>query len=62
MKKRVQRNFTPWPQNQDRLVFAEEKLSLNPAELINEVLEKHLKTHIEAKAKRIREALSVPVP
>jgi hypothetical protein len=62
MKKRVQRNFVPWAGNQERLAFAEEKLSFNPNELINEVLEKHLKTHIEVKAKKLREALSLPIP
>jgi hypothetical protein len=60
--KRVQRNFKPWPVNQERLNYAEEKLGLNPAELINEVLEKNLRQTIEAKARKLREALSVPVP
>jgi hypothetical protein len=55
------RTFRPWPQNRDRLAFAE-KLELNVSEVINEVLEKHLKTHLETKTKSIREALSVPIP
>jgi hypothetical protein len=61
-KEKVQRNFRPWESNQERLVFAEEKLGLHVPDLINEVLEKHLKNHIEGKAKKLREALSVPVP
>ncbi len=55
------RTFRPTTVNQDRLAFAE-KLDLNVSELINEVLEKHLKTHLEQKTKKIREALSVPIP
>ena len=63
MEKRYeQRTFRPWPTNQERLSFADEKLGLNVSEVINEVLEKHLKSHLEAKAKRLREALSTPVP
>ena len=54
--------FRPWTQNQDRLAFAKEKLGLNISELINEVLDKHLKIHMEQKAKKLREALSVPIP
>jgi G3E family GTPase len=59
--KKVQRNFKPWPENQERLNFAE-RIGLNPTELINETLREHLKTVLEAKAKKIREALSVPIP
>lgn len=55
------RTFKAWPQNQERLAFAE-KLDLNVSEIINEVLEKHLKTHLEVKTRKIREALSVPIP
>ena len=54
--------FRPWTQNQDRLVFARETLGLNVSELINEVLDKHLKKHMEEKAKKLREALSAPIP
>lgn len=60
--KRLQRNFKPSPQNQERLVFAEEKLGFSATEVINEVLEKHLKEHLAAKTKKLREALSVPIP
>jgi len=55
------RTFKPWPQNQERLAFAE-KLDLNVSELINEVLEKHLRSHLEAKTRKLREELSAPVP
>lgn len=55
------RTFKAWPRNQERLEFAEQ-LDLNVSELINEVLEKHLKTHLEIKTKKLREQLSVPVP
>jgi len=55
------RTFKAWPENQERLAFAE-KLDLNVSELINEVLQQHLKTHLEKKTKKIREALSVPIP
>jgi hypothetical protein len=57
----MNRTFRPWPENQERLAFAE-KLELNISEVINEVLEKHLKTHLETKTKQLREALSVPIP
>jgi predicted DNA-binding protein len=61
-KKKVQRNFRPWPKNQERLEYADEKLGFNVSELINEILETHLKSHIEAKTKKLREALSTPIP
>ena len=60
MKKREQRNFRPSPINQERLEFAD-KIGLNVSELINEVLEKHLKPTMENKAKEIREALALPI-
>ena len=55
------RTFRPWPENQERLDLAD-KLGINVSELINEALEKAAKPIIEAKAKKLREALSVPVP
>ncbi len=60
-KQRVQRNFRPWPENQERLEFAE-KIGLNVSELINEILKDQLKPRLEKKAKQIREAVSAPVP
>jgi len=60
-EKLTQRSFKAWPRNQERLEFAEQ-LDLNVSELINEVLEKHLKPHLESKTKKLREQLSVPVP
>ena len=59
--RKVQRNFKPWPENQERLEIAD-KLGLSASELINEVLDKHLKNHLESKTKKLREALSVPIP
>jgi len=53
--------FRAWPENQERLEFAR-RVGLNPSELINEVLKENLKKHLEAKVKKVREALSVPVP
>jgi hypothetical protein len=55
------RTFRPWKENQERLEFAE-KLELNVSEVINEVLKKHLKDHLETKMKKLREALTAPVP
>jgi len=60
-KKRRFRSFVPWPENQERLEFAD-NIGLNVSELINEVLEKSLKATMETKAKKLREALSVPIP
>ena len=59
--KLAQRTFRPWIENQERLEFAE-RLDLNVSELINEILSKHLRSQIEGKTKKLREALSVPVP
>jgi hypothetical protein len=61
MKKEKSRTFRPTPENQERLEFAD-RIGLNVSELINEVLETHFKTHMETKARTIREALSVPIP
>ena len=55
------RTFRPWPENQERLEFAE-KLDLNVSEVINEVLRDNLKRHLETKTRKLREALSVPIP
>jgi len=56
------RSSRPWEGNRDRLNFAEEKLKLNISELVNEVLDQHLRHHLEQKTKQLREALSVPIP
>lgn len=61
MKTRGYRSFRPTPENQERLEFAE-RLDLNVSELINEALQRSAKEIIEKKAKKLREALSVPVP
>ena len=55
------RTFRPWPENQERLEFAE-KIGVNVSELINELLKDHLKPRLEKKAKAVREAVAAPVP
>jgi len=55
------RSFRPSAKNRARLAFAD-KIGLNVSELVNEVLEKHLKEAIEDRARKIREAVSAPVP
>lgn len=62
MKVAHSRNFRPWPTNQERLDFADKTLGLNVSEVINEVLEQHLRKHLETKTRKLREALSVPIP
>jgi hypothetical protein len=62
MDNRVQnRTFRPTQENQERLKFAE-SLDLNVSEVINEALSESAKRIIERKVRRLREALSVPVP
>jgi hypothetical protein len=58
-KRATQRNFRPWPDVQERLEVAED-LGLNVSQLINEVLERYLSEHLQAKAKRIRTTLEAP--
>ena len=60
-KKTVQRTFRAWPENQERLEFAE-KIGLNVSEVVNEVLEKYLKPTLEQKTKKLRETLAAPCP
>ena len=55
------RTFRPSPVNQERLELAD-KLGINVSELINEALEASAKKIIEAKTRKLREALSVPIP
>ena len=59
-KKSTTRTFRPWSTNQERLEIAD-KIGLNVSELINEVLDKHLKPEMARKAVKIREALALPV-
>jgi post-segregation antitoxin (ccd killing protein) len=60
-KKAVPRNFRVWPENQERLEFAE-KVGLNVSEVLNEALTKSLKATLEKMLKEKREALAVTVP
>jgi post-segregation antitoxin (ccd killing protein) len=55
------RTFRPNAQNQERLKIAD-NLGLNVSELINEALDKCAKKLIEDKTRKLREALSVPIP
>lgn len=55
------RAFRAWPDNQERLEFAE-KIGVNISELINEILRDNLKPRLEKKTKQLREALTAPVP
>ncbi len=52
--------FRAWPKNWERLQIAK-TLGINISELINEVLDKHLKTEMENKADKIRKALNVKI-
>ena len=61
MDKAKHRTFRPWPQNQERLDLAD-KLGINVSELINESLDRAARKIIEEKTKKLREALSVPIP
>ena len=54
------RSFRAWSINQEWLAVAD-SLGLNVSELINEVLEKHLKAELENKSAQIRKALSLKV-
>lgn len=55
------RTFRAWPENEERLAFAK-RIGLDVTELVNEVLAKGLKPVLEQKAKKIREAVTAPVP
>lgn len=61
VKAKPGRTFRPWPENQERLEFAE-KIGLNVSELINEILRDALKPRLEKKARAIREAVAAPIP
>jgi hypothetical protein len=51
--------------NQERLEYAK-KLELNVSQIVNELLEKHLKGYLEKakadKTRQLRETLEAPVP
>lgn len=59
--KTTPRAFRAWPENQERLEFAE-KIGINVSELINELLKDYLKPRLEKKVKAVREAVAAPVP
>lgn len=55
------RGFRAWPENQERLEFAK-KLGINLGDVINRSLKLSAKKVIEDETKKLREALSVPIP
>lgn len=55
------RAFKAWPENQERLEYAE-KIGLNVSELINEILHDNLKPRLEKKVKAVREVIAAPIP
>jgi len=59
------RGFRPRLKTQERLEFAE-RVGINCSELINEVLEKHLREHLakelQDRKSKLREALEAPLP
>jgi hypothetical protein len=59
------RGFRLWEQNAERLEYAQ-KIGLNPSELVNRLLEEHLKPLLErersVREKELRAVLSAPVP
>lgn len=59
--KTVQRYFRPTEANEKRLATAQE-LGMNVNDIVNEALEKCGKVIIEAKMKKLREALAVDIP
>jgi len=60
MKKFASRTFRPWQQNDDELKVADD-LGMNVSQLINEVLEEHLRDHMKKKVERMRRTLSQSV-
>lgn len=55
------RSFRPWPQTQQLFAFAEDQ-KFNVSELLNEIVVKHLKRHIEHKVNAQTRALQQLAP
>jgi hypothetical protein len=59
------RSFRLWEENRSRLDYAA-KIGLNASEIVNELLSKHLRGHLEAarkaQAERLKTALAEPIP
>lgn len=55
------RAFRPSGKNQERLDYAD-KIGLNVSELINNLLDEHLKPALEKAVRKLRSDLSSPVP
>ncbi len=62
---RAMRSFSPWPENQERLEYAQ-KLGLEVSQIVNEILSEHLRHYLtkikQTKGKELRAALDAPVP
>ena len=62
---RPTRSFNPWPENQERLEYAQ-KIGLEVSQIVNELLKEHLRPYLtkvkQSKAKELREALDAPIP
>lgn len=65
VKKNSTRGFRPKGKTRERLEYAE-KLGLNISELVNNILEDHLRDYLSKEIKdrqaALREALNAPVP
>ena len=55
------RTFRPWPENQREFAFAE-KLKFNVSELLNEIVAKHLRRHVEHKAAAMHRLTKLTAP
>ncbi len=59
------RSFKPWPENQERLDYAQ-RLGLEVSQVVNDVLKEHLRPYLEkvrkSKTRELREVLDAPVP
>lgn len=64
-KSRTMRSFSPWPENQERLEYAQ-KLGLEVSQIVNEILSENLRAYLtkikQVKGKELRAALDAPVP
>jgi hypothetical protein len=59
--KKPSRTFRPWPQNQMHFEFAEAN-RFNVSELLNEIVAKHFKRHLEQKVHAQQQAVKALAP
>lgn len=57
----VPRNFRASPENSARIRYAID-LGINVSEIINRVLDRHLKKEVESEVQKLRRRLDGPVP